>query len=299
VTTTETDDEFAPLTEVADELGRPHGEIPPIERRYVDVGAGHQVSALIWGSAEPEIVFIHGGGQNAHTWDLVALELGKPAIAIDLPGHGRSSWRDDRDYGPIRNAEAVAAAIAQLAGVVGMSLGGQTTIRIAATHPELVAKAVFVDVTPGSADAHREMTVEERGTTALVSGPRSYPTREEMVEAAIKASPRRPASAVRRGVIQNTRQLPDGSWGWRYDRQDPADGAPRQDYSVLWDDLSRLPMPTMLVRGGASAFVTDAHQAEVIRRLPDIRLEVVAGAGHSIQSDQPKQLTALIRDFVF
>jgi pimeloyl-ACP methyl ester carboxylesterase len=306
VTTTSTDDEFAALTEVADELGRPPGDIPPVERRFVDVGGGQQISALVWGTAEPEIVFVHGGGQNAHTWDLVALGLGRPAIAIDLPGHGHSSRRDDRDYGPISNAEAVAAAIQQLAphasGVVGMSLGGQTTIRLAAQHPELVAKAALVDVTPGSGEAHQQMTTEQKGTTALVGGPRSYPTREEMIEAAVQASPRRPASAVRRGVIHNTLQLPDGSWGWRYDRQDPTDGARdkrAQDSSQLWDDLERLAMPTMLVRGGESAFVTDAHLAEVVRRRPDIRVEVVPGAGHSIQSDKPQELTALIRDFIF
>ncbi len=36
------------------------------------------------------MVFLHGGGQNAHTWDTVILGLGVPALAIDLPGHGRS-----------------------------------------------------------------------------------------------------------------------------------------------------------------------------------------------------------------
>ena len=46
------------------------------------------------------MVFLHGGGQNAHTWDTVILGLGLPALAVDLPGHGRSAWREDGDYGP-------------------------------------------------------------------------------------------------------------------------------------------------------------------------------------------------------
>jgi esterase len=78
-------------------------------------GGGQTVSALVWGEHPPELVLLHGGGQNAHTWDTVALILGRPLLAVDLPGHGHSDWRADRDYGPWRNAEAVAAVIEQAA----------------------------------------------------------------------------------------------------------------------------------------------------------------------------------------
>ena len=42
------------------------------------------------GEAPPELVLLHGGAQNAHTWDTVALALRRPLVAIDLPGHGHS-----------------------------------------------------------------------------------------------------------------------------------------------------------------------------------------------------------------
>jgi esterase len=255
---------------------------------------------LVWGQDEPELIFLHGGGQNAHTWDLVALLLGRPAIAIDLPGHGHSSWRADRDYGPVRNAAAVAAAIDQLAvraaAVVGMSLGGLTTIHLAATRPDLVRRAVLVDVTPGSPSAAAHMTDQQRGAVALTRGPRSYASRTEMVDAAIRASPRRPVSAVRRGVVHNSRQLPDGTWTWRYDQHD---GSPTAlGAATLWDDLTTLTMPTMLVTGGESAFVPAGDLAELTRRLPAIRIEQVPAAGHAVQSDQPAALATLIEEFV-
>ena len=40
----------------------------------------------------PNSVLLHGGGQNAHTWDTVALALDRPLLAVDLPGHGHSDW---------------------------------------------------------------------------------------------------------------------------------------------------------------------------------------------------------------
>ena len=54
-------------------------------RRSVQLDTDQQLSVLVWGDAEPELAFLLGGGQNAHTWDLVATELGRPAIAIDQP----------------------------------------------------------------------------------------------------------------------------------------------------------------------------------------------------------------------
>jgi pimeloyl-ACP methyl ester carboxylesterase len=57
-------------------------------------------------------------------------------------------------------------------------------------------------------------------------------------------------------------------------------------------------MPTMLVTGGESGFVTAADREEFSRRLPHARLETVAGAGHAVQSDQPIALADLISDFL-
>ena len=176
-----------------------------------------------------------------------------------------------------------------------MSLGGLTLIQLAATRPDLVRRTVLVDVAPGSAQAVAAMNARERGTVELSFGPRVYASREEMIDAAVAASPRRPASAVRRGVIHNSRQLPDGSWGWRYDRSNHGLDFP---VAELWEDVSKLTMPTMLVTGGESGFVTPADLAEMARRGPHFRLESVAGAGHAVQSDQPVALATLIADFL-
>lgn len=285
------------LAEVADELGLPHDRIPTVRRLTVPIEGRGEVSALRWGDDDPELVFLHGGGQNAHTWDLVAMQLGLPALAVDLPGHGHSSRRADKDYWPRANAVAVATVVEQVAPgarcVIGMSLGGLTTIRLGATRPDLVPRAVIVDVTPGVMVHHAMRTREQRGTTALIQGPRTYPSRDDMVAEAVRASPRRPVSATRRGVIHNSRQLPDGTWTWRYDLGDSA-----EDFTPLWDDLASIAAPVMLVRGGDSAFVPEGDAEEFVRRQPGVRAEVVAGAGHSVQSDQPVALAGLIADFV-
>jgi pimeloyl-ACP methyl ester carboxylesterase len=66
----------------------------------------------------------------------------------------------------------------------------------------------------------------------------------------------------------------------------------------LWDDLASLSVPLMLVRGGKSVHVHDDDQAELVRRQPSARVELVEGAGHSVQSDRATRLAELISDFL-
>jgi len=285
--------EFSLLSENAEQAGV-SGPPPEVER--VDSGAGdHRVSALRWGPTPPRIVFLHGGGQNAHTWDTVIVGLGEPALAVDLPGHGHSAWREDGDYSPRNNAESLLPMLREHAPtaelVVGMSLGGLTAVRVAALAPDLVDELVLIDVTPSALQRHSEMTREQQGTVALMHGEREFPSFRAMLDLTIAAAPHREPKALRRGVFHNSRRLDNGNWTWRYDaiRVFP-------DFAGLWDDVDALAAPVTLIRGGSSGFVSDEDAAELGRRARHFRgVHVVDNSGHSVQSDQPRALIGLLR----
>lgn len=296
-------DEFGFLHQNAEEWGLPQAAAPVV-RRSVEIGPGRSMSYLAWGQDPPEVVFLHGGAQNAHTWDTVALALGRPAIAFDLPGHGRSYWRADRNYGPWANAKAVAAAMAEVAphvrALVGMSLGGATAMRLAAVYPNLAERTVLVDVTPQINDPSRSLTTVQRGTVSLIGAAPSYPTFDAMADAAVKLSPYRDAAGVRRGVRHNARRTDDGRWVWRYDLfadPPPSTGAWR-DFTPLWYDVERIEMPVLFIRGALSPFVLDEDVERMQRRVPDLTVEIVAGAGHAVQSDQPLVLVERLETFM-
>jgi esterase len=281
--------EFALLPENAEQAGV-DGPLPPVQR--VDAGA---TSALKWGDSSPRIIFLHGGGQNAHTWDTVIVGLGQPALAVDLPGHGHSAWREDGNYSPQNNAAALAPVLGELAPdadlVVGMSLGGLTAISLGAQAPQLVRELVLVDVTPSALQRHSEMTKEQQGTVALMHGEREFPSFAAMLELTTAAAPHRDPKSLRRGVYHNSRRLDDGRWTWRYDtiREFP-------DFDSLWDDVTGLAAPVTLVRGGTSGFVTDDDAAELGQRARAFRgAHVVENSGHSVQSDQPRALIEILR----
>ncbi|MYH95031.1 MAG: alpha/beta hydrolase, partial [Acidimicrobiia bacterium] len=72
-------DEFSMLSDNAAEVGLDWSGPPPVERRRVELPNGLGLSAIVWGDAPARVVFLHGGAQNAHTWDTVVLALGEPA----------------------------------------------------------------------------------------------------------------------------------------------------------------------------------------------------------------------------
>lgn len=307
-------DEFAYFADNAAEYGIAFSP-PDVRRTDVALDDDHArwVSALAWGTATPDLVLVHGGAQNAHTWDTVALALDRPLVAVDLPGHGHSG-PPQRAAGAARAdalAVDVAVAVEQLATtpatLVGMSLGGLTSIALTAARPELVSRLVLVDITPAVTAG------KAKAITDFVRGPATFDSFDELLARTIEYNPTRSESSLRRGILHNAEQLADGTWRWRYRRFDEAatgaDAGPMPErdldldrstgFVALWDQLGGIEVPVLLVRGMADgSVVDDADEAELRRRLPTAQVAHVDGAGHSVQGDRPVELATLIADFI-
>ena len=291
-------DEFGLFRESADEFGVRWRGAPSVSRFGVEVGTGQTISALVWGDDDPELVLLHGGAQNAHTWDTVALALERPLVALDLPGHGHSSHRDDHAYWPEQNAVAVESAVRELApkakAVVGMSLGGLTSIALTDRAPDLVRAVYLVDVTPG---VNRE---KASAITQFVDGPEYFESFQEILDRTIAFNPTRTEASLRRGVLHNAIEDADGRWRWRYDLPrrgsgEGDDGKIIPGLDTLWDAIGRVQVPLTLLRGALSPVVDDDDVGELQRRNPSARVIVVDGAGHSIQGDRPLELAQILR----
>jgi pimeloyl-ACP methyl ester carboxylesterase len=290
-------DEFALFHENAEEFEIPWTGPPTVRRVEVHTSGG-VVSALKWGDGDPELVLVHGGAQNAHTWDTVALALGRPLVAIDLPGHGHSAHRDDHAYWPVENAAALEGAVRELApnarAVVGMSLGGLSVLALTDRAPALVRQLVLVDVTPG---VNRE---KSSAIAQFIDGPEYFESFDEILTRTVQFNPTRRESSLRRGILHNAIEADDGRWRWRYDLPrrgsgEGADGQVMPGLDNLWDAVERVAVPLVVVRGSTSPVVDDDDIAEVLRRSPGARIVVVEGAGHSVQGDKPRELAEILR----
>lgn len=311
---TEPENEFSFLPAQASDAGAT-GPLPRAERLSLALADGRTLSALrytpVTATTGPAITFLHGAGLNAHTWDTTILALGLPALAIDLPGHGDSSWRDDAAYVARVLAPDVAAGIRAWTDgpqvLVGHSLGGLTAAAVAASAPDLVRDLVVVDITPG---------IDPNGGAAQLraffAGPTDWASRDEVVDRALAFGLGGGArEKVARGVFFNARIRPDGRVEWKHHfarlAHDAADAgglsdSPRAERTdavaaVLgttgWEDLAAVTAPITLVRA-ERGFLTDDDEQQFRAHLPAARI-VRMDAGHNVQEDQPRTLAALVQ----
>ncbi len=305
-------DEFSFLPGQADAAGV---AVPPVRRLAHGLPDGRTVGALQYGApgasrfAPPGVTFLHGAGLNAHTWDTTVLALGLPALVLDLPGHGDSSWREDATYSGATLAADVAPAVAAWTDrpqiVVGHSLGGLTAAALAATHPELVAALILVDISPGI-DPHGAAA----SIRAFFAGPTDWASREELVDRALAFGLGGSREAATRGVHLNSRVRPDGRVEWKHhyahlanrlaadpDAAAAADAQRQAGAGILsaagWEHLAAVTAPTTLIVG-TRGFLTAADREEIVNRMPGVAV-IELDSGHNIQEERPRELADAVR----
>lgn len=200
---------------------------------------GFNLEGLAWNTdsapalktKQPPIVMIHGWLDNAASFnvlgDLLAAQLpDRMLFAMDLPGHGKSLWKQEGADYAIWNYTAEVAEFAgnalkqsgaESTGVdlVAHSLGGSVALCLAAAFPELVRSLVILDspgplVTAGQDFAKQlRQGVEARGT---VRGSRTFVSIDDAVAARLKATPQLSHGDMTPLVARNLNQqaLPGG-----------------------------------------------------------------------------------------
>jgi pimeloyl-ACP methyl ester carboxylesterase len=265
-------------------------------------GAGLRLHYLDWGGAGSRaLLFLHGGGLTAHTWDAVcgALRQEHRCVALDLRGHGDSEWSADGAYALDDHAADVAATLEHLGlgrfVLVGMSLGAAAALTYAGRHAGDLAALVLVEGGPELRPAGGARIRE------FMSGPAEAASMEEFVDRAAAFNPLRSRESLRRSLAHSLRRTPEGRWTWKYDRRilERAPGteavAQRQ---ALWDAARAVACPTLIVRGGESEAFLDEDAAALASAMPDARWVRIDGAGHTVQGDRPVELVRAIRDFL-
>jgi esterase len=247
---------------------------------------------LDWGGSGTPILFLHGGGINAHTWDCVAVMLRDRyrCIALDQRGHGDSEWSPVVDYRVAAHVGDIEGFIAAMGLerpiVVGQSMGGLNSIAYATRHSDRMRAMVIVDVAPEISAPGADRIRDFSSTPELDS-------LEGFLERAVKFNPLRDPAVLRRSLHYNLRQTPAGKWAFKHDQRRRSDDAVRsfaEDRTRLASEVAKIKCPTLVVRGALSDVLTDAAAEKFASSLPDGRWVRVEKSGHNVQGDNPRAL---------
>jgi pimeloyl-ACP methyl ester carboxylesterase len=229
--------------------------------------------AVFRGGNGPVLVLLHGAGDQAATWSLVAPKLlaGRTLVIPDLAGHGDSA----PETGPIPVGSLLAGLSAVLdeaapkepVTIVGNSLGAWLACLWAKEHPERVERIVLVNGGP--------LKHEAEGLTLL---PKDRAEARKAVEALRDPGSIRVPDFVLDDVVRQAAKGPLARL---------AATSVEMDRYVLDGQLADLTVPVEIVWGASDRMLPVSYAAKLLAGLPRARLTELPRCGHVPQQECP------------
>ncbi|MCC8955248.1 alpha/beta hydrolase [Bradyrhizobium sp. Pear77] len=291
-------DEWHPeaLATIVDRLGIAATDLTPPRSRKLRVPYGPNIHLLDWGGEGPPAVLLHGGALTAQTWDYVAVALRDDfrLLALDMRGHGASDWTDA--YTIESYAKDLVAVLDGLqierAHIAGMSLGGTVGCEFALCYPERTESLAMIDV------VSRPVFAATARMRAFISDFPGAATVDDVVEMALAVSPRSDPERLRYRMRALLKRGRDGRLMWKRDQRRPADYAAILEHLAGFEArVQDIAVPFLLARGGESLIVSEDAAHEFTARFREGRCVSIAGAGHNVQEDNPRDLADALKAF--
>ena len=243
-------------------------------------------------------VLLHGFTGSSASWGGKIVDglsgLGVVPVLIDLPGHGR--WRGETRTEWF-TLDQVLSALARTTGwpadLVGYSMGGRIALHFAAAFPDMVSRLVLESASPGLAKPG------QRSDRRMADEQLASRLESEDIESFVEYWEARP-------LFESRARL--GAEALSVQREVRMNNDPRSlaaalrglgtgSLPSLWDRLSGIRTPTLLMVGELDLkFVEVAeHMASA---MPDARLVIVPGAGHTVHVERPDVWVSEVGSFL-
>ena len=238
---------------------------------------------------------LHGFTGSAATWDTLRSELESRfrIIAVDLPGHGKSSApADPARYSLDRFADDLSRVLdaldVELTSLFGYSMGGRTALRFAIAHPDRVSSLILESTSSGvheesarrqriDADETLAALIERDGVEAFVARWESLPMWSSQSSLSDSGRARLRAQRLANSAIGLANSLRGAGAG--------------VDQPIL-DRAGEITARTLILAGGLDIQYIE-HGKRLAAAIPHARLEIIADAGHAVHLEQPE---AVIRE---
>jgi pimeloyl-ACP methyl ester carboxylesterase len=242
-------------------------------------------------SAHPTLVIVHGLFGSARNWGVIARRLSqdRQVIAVDMRNHGDSRWHSAHDYDDLAtDLAALIAAIGAPVDMLGHSMGGKAAMQLALTHGALLRRLVVADIAP-VAYSHSQRHLVEAMQALELEGLSLRSEADRRLAVSVPDAP------VRAFLLQSLDlkataarwKLNLGTLGAEMDRITGWPGTPGQFAG-----------PTLFVKGALSDYIRAAHHAAIRAQFPAAEFAEVAGAGHWLHADRPREFEAVVAAFL-
>jgi pimeloyl-ACP methyl ester carboxylesterase len=271
-----------------------------------------------WGSADaPPLIIVHGLRDHSHSFDDLARALLDRfhVIALDLRGHGDSETTPYYSFGHfvLDLHNLVRALRLEKPVILGHSLGGEVVAHYCGSFPDVAARVVIIEgLGPPPLDMNEEVRWTIDGFARIDRALAGHPGLKDLDAAYRRLRERNPRLSehkARELALLGTRAREDGTLEWKFDAMLTTmaiTGPFNLDYSMAF--WRRITAPTLIVHGAESgefwhskpgaAYLAPDDLARRLACFRELRFVELAGAGHMVHFDRPRELVTAVRQFL-
>jgi pimeloyl-ACP methyl ester carboxylesterase len=291
-----------------------------LEHRYADTGET-RLHYVTRGEGKP-ILFMHGFPQFWFLWRRQLEDLGSDhtVYAPDLRGFNLSDKPEEVEAYRMRHLLSDLRGLVEDLGIapftlVGHDWGGIVAWAFALKHPELLERFVIIDSPPPftwNRDL-RESPRQREAVNYMLELSKEAPGPEEMLAAngfAMMDQIMRRIGGAGAELTDQERAAYHEAWsqpgalrgGLNYYRaarmgeQVAAGGVPEEYMARI--NSQRVEVPTLVIWGEKDAVLLPTLTRGLDEWVPDLRVEIIRGAGHWAPYERPEEVNRLIREFV-
>lgn len=244
------------------------------------------------------LVILHGLFGTLDNWQSLArrwaTEANLRVISVDLRNHGRSFHTPEHSYALM--ADDVLQLFDHLGlgpdvTLMGHSMGGKVSMRLALDHPDRLARLIVVDIAPRFSNMEHQDDI----VAGLQAVNLAAITNRQEADAALAEHV--PQLGVRQFLLKNLYRAEDNSFAWRINL--PALSASLPAIGEETTAPAPFLKPTLFIRGGKSDYITPEDKLIGIPALfPNSQVATVVDAGHWVHAEKPDEMFELVRNFV-
>jgi pimeloyl-ACP methyl ester carboxylesterase len=246
-----------------------------------------------YGSGQPMII-LHGLFGQSDNWNSLAKQFGENGFEVyvaDQRNHGLSPHSEEWNYQVMSDDlhELIRDNKLEKVVLIGHSMGGKTVMQFALQHPEEVDKLIVVDIAPKPYPPQHRSVVE--GLKAVDFN--SVKTRKE-VEAILTAYIDDPGT--KQFLLKNVYWKENGLLDWRFNLKVIVEKMENVGEPITAD--SSVDVPALFIRGANADYILDEDIDGIQEFFPRSMLETIAGAGHWVHAEKPKEFFECVMGFV-
>jgi len=256
-----------------------------------------QIDGVEWayeerGRGDPALVLLHGftGCWQDFEGPLDELSASRRVVIPELPGHGRSARLPIEEYSLERLTEFLIGFLDRVAQgpchLVGHSMGGMLSVRVALQAPERLASLVLMDTSADRLGFVDRDVIELAARTGREAGMERL---AEIMRERAADDPNRSAADRRVEAEWGEERF----WRWRDERvaaMDPeaygALGVAMADAGNLEGRLAEIACATLVLCGDQDEPFL-APSRTMAEKIPRAKLAWIPGAGHQPQNENP------------